>query len=67
MRKMINHPAPTGDRNQRRSEMAIDNDIWVAVIEKLPEYSPAWPKDLQDRWFEAFGRILELIRENRGV
>jgi hypothetical protein len=35
------------------------------LIEKFPNFDPAWPPEVQVKWFEGFERLLEALGGRR--
>jgi hypothetical protein len=37
--------------------------LFVLLLAKFPEFDPKWSGEFQDKWFEIFQQLLELVRQ----
>lgn len=56
---------PNGHDGERGGEAAASTTITQALLEKFPKFDPAWPTDVQGKWFDAFDRLMKATTGGR--
>jgi hypothetical protein len=41
----------------------IDEQLFVLMLAKFPEFDPKWPDEFQAEWFKTFQQMLELAKQ----
>jgi hypothetical protein len=59
-----------GDIEQRRATQepqAGYDSMAMALLNKFPEFDPAWPEDQQKAWFSAYEKLLQLGAKKKEI
>jgi hypothetical protein len=58
--------AGNGDNSSNNDTVQIENTIVDRLLDKFPEFDPAWAPEVQAKWFEAFAKLQQQLGGSNG-